>query len=489
VGRAHRHVEYHHTIHRIPRGHFTGFWYPDDDAAGDNLSPQKEGDLSSMEILEHESGVLWSLVADAARQHPHGAPRVARQETTNSLAKHDSHTRDHNVRRRCAQVTETFAEDGASAILVEESPVSTSDHTDNAAADVELGMNSLPETEHGNSNSNYDGYNVTAQVLYDYPDGEVSYDANRPEGVGENLSSVFTSNSKTDGNATSVFQPLRIRAVLPEERDGGEFLSSSARSVLLERILQPALLTWSAALRVEPVQGNLTVDSRQLFDNITCGPGKESGLPSPRVPSSHLSEGVPNTDMIMYVSVGYTQEYINKTLKPARLREMRQNGLKNYTRWLLWDHTPGNPPPAESESLYSWSRQKEEEKEESDIEVDMSDVPLCSGDYTAAATYCSTDQYDRPTAGMLHLCIDGSILASKDRAKSIVTIQHEVGHALYVDAILFVACYSMIYKEHSNKHSLLSSYVTAALTVEAWPTFVILTEHRLLKELTERSLR
>jgi hypothetical protein len=69
--------------------------------------------------------------------------------------------------------------------------------------------------------------------------------------------------------------------------------------------LKPALLVWSSALRVEPVQGNLTVDRAQLVDHETCGPGRDSGLPSVLVPPMHMTVGVPNTDMLVYLNLQF----------------------------------------------------------------------------------------------------------------------------------------------------------------------------------------
>jgi len=49
----------------------------------------------------------------------------------------------------------------------------------------------------------------------------------------------------------------------------------------------------------------------------------------------------------------------------------------------------------------------------------------------ASATYCSTDQFDRPIAGTLHLCIDRQTFFSEAyRQKAITTILHEIGHVL-----------------------------------------------------------
>ena len=62
--------------------------------------------------------------------------------------------------------------------------------------------------------------------------------------------------------------------------------------------------------------------------------------------------------------------------------------------------------------------------------------PRCSPAYLASATHCSTDQYDRPTHGMIHLCIDPDTFftSSTDDIKHLqltqLTVMHELGHLL-----------------------------------------------------------
>ena len=57
-------------------------------------------------------------------------------------------------------------------------------------------------------------------------------------------------------------------------------------------------------------------------------------------------------------------------------------------------------------------------------------INICTGDYLAAASYCSSDQYDRPTAALLHICIDDTFFEPKYLQRNILTIMHELGHAL-----------------------------------------------------------
>ena len=62
--------------------------------------------------------------------------------------------------------------------------------------------------------------------------------------------------------------------------------------------------------------------------------------------------------------------------------------------------------------------------------------PQCAGSYLASATYCSTDQYDRPIAGLLSICIDNTQTFFRDDQlkRNIVTIMHEMGHILGFNA-------------------------------------------------------
>jgi hypothetical protein len=54
----------------------------------------------------------------------------------------------------------------------------------------------------------------------------------------------------------------------------------------------------------------------------------------------------------------------------------------------------------------------------------------CTGEYLAASSFCSTDQYDRPTAAILHICIGESFFNVSNLLTSIMTVSHEIGHAL-----------------------------------------------------------
>lgn len=185
----------------------------------------------------------------------------------------------------------------------------------------------------------------------------------------------------TDNTARNIpYQPIRMQAFLGSEAGGGEFLHPRQHKDLLLRVIRPALIYWSAALRVAPVAGNLTVDPSQLLQHgRSCGPPDG---PQVEIPEAHVTYGVENADFLLYVNLAF------------------QNG---------------------TEVLGS---------------KDSENIPqVCSGEYFAASTFCSTDQHDRPTAAILHLCIDDEFFAEERQESNIMVVLHELGHALGFNAV------------------------------------------------------
>ena len=206
-------------------------------------------------------------------------------------------------------------------------------------------------------------------------------------------------------NETETFQPIRIRAILAEVSGNGGLLNDTQRDELFVDILSPALLAWSNALRVDPVVGNLTVDVTQLLDGETCGPGKDSGLPSIRVPVTHLIDGIPDTDMIVYLSIGLSIPQTNMTNGTEVVDQISNANDTGLVTSVLRNET--------QEFLRNASTNG-----------------ICDGAFLAAASFCSTDQYDRPTAALLHICIDETFFDPSRRYQNILTLMHELGHAL-----------------------------------------------------------
>ena len=235
---------------------------------------------------------------------------------------------------------------------------------------------------------------------------------------------VYSTSASIDNITKTPYQPMRIRAILTEN----SWLSTEDTSILFQDILSPAILAWSAALRVDPVVGNLTIHADQLYDGETCGPGKHSGYPSVTVPLLHLESGIPDSDFVIYLSLAFRDE----TMYP-----------KNTTKNVQFNSSTVDPSTSYREGdsdLSTTTAQGSKSNQTSELFGDMVDEidfglpqisakPTCTGDYLAAATYCSTDQYDRPTAAMLHLCLDEHSFTT-NISKTIVTVMHEIGHAL-----------------------------------------------------------
>jgi hypothetical protein len=165
----------------------------------------------------------------------------------------------------------------------------------------------------------------------------------------------------------------------------------------MENLIDPAIDIWSKALSVPPLSGNLTIDQHQLFDGLTCGPGIDSGHPSVHVPLEHFNEGVNNTDLQVYLSVGFTKD----------LATLLQSKLPTIQDYSVLEN--GNTTMPMSESTV---------------------VPICDGSYIAASTYCSTDQWDRPVAGMLHLCLTTNFFEPQMSQLNLGIVTHELGHIL-----------------------------------------------------------
>jgi Leishmanolysin len=203
-----------------------------------------------------------------------------------------------------------------------------------------------------NSTVTSDG-TVSSETEYNITD--LSYD---------HLKMDTTTVVSTNNTATAMeYRPLRIKAFVSNEAGNAQYLNGTEHSLLLNQILRPALLAWSAALRVPPVTHTLTVDRNQLLNGQYCGSG-----PSVEVPLLHMEEGVANVDMLLYVHMSFQDRNASET---------------------------------------------------------------CAGDYIAASSFCSTDQFDRPVAALLHLCITKGFFA--DIQSNIQAVMHEIGHGTCVE--------------------------------------------------------
>lgn len=106
-------------------------------------------------------------------------------------------------------------------------------------------------------------------------------------------------NLQDEGTATSEnpFRPIRIHldtTAIDAERTE----SNGAQIDFVKDIILPRMRDfWASALSVVPVEGNVVISSADLMGRLYCGDTEFS-----KVPSSHISEGVADTDLILYVS-------------------------------------------------------------------------------------------------------------------------------------------------------------------------------------------
>ena len=186
-----RSVAYPHTIEQRQRDLSSKFCYQ---------GPSHDKSHAKTRHLEVTSGdpqhVVWSFVADANTEHPLA-------DASSDMAENNDSNPQESSRR--VQVTDKFVEDSTSATLQEEGEADNAEHV--------LGMDEAPEIP-DNLHENYEGYNVTAQVVFNASTPE---DENDSSSVGGgSSSSVLTSSSKLPSNSSSsnnsTYQPLRIRA-------------------------------------------------------------------------------------------------------------------------------------------------------------------------------------------------------------------------------------------------------------------------------------
>lgn len=124
------------------------------------------------------------------------------------------------------------------------------------------------------------------------PDFKIDYE-NHPWEKRRNLQDG-ASDGETRGD---VFKPMRIRfetQALDDMRD-----SSTAAKIdfIKNEILPRTASFWSQALAVVPVANRLKVSSAELDNREYCGDYEFT-----RVPSEHISQGIEDADLILYVS-------------------------------------------------------------------------------------------------------------------------------------------------------------------------------------------
>ena len=250
----------------------------------------------------------------------------------------------------------------------------------------------------------------------------------------------------------SKYKSIRIRAIFTDDpTSGSRHLTANQRRILMEDIINPALFAWSKALFLIPVGSGqrrrrgrgendslvvdrLVVDKSQLYDGVSCGPGIDSGLPSVRVPEKHLTDGVADADHVVYISVAFSDHPPEQVIQSnnhawwstSSLSRVDENAF-NTSREEILNQTefPSSAPSIQPSMMPS------------EVEPLVESRPICPGSYLASATYCSTDQFDRPVASMLSVCIGDvhDFFYNQEVTKqSVVTIMHEIGHVLGFNA-------------------------------------------------------
>lgn len=475
VPSARRKVPYQHVLEGRSRDPLPVFWEPwrekpksKSDVNKQGRRRQKSADVKAVapwkessrsgDHDDHEVDTHWHLAVDASLEHPDTVFRQVRQSVRGreqDPVVTGVSSWEGTVRRllgRNLRLNEPFtARDVATSATssIRDTVVESTTKRTTSAIDQNntiTNTTSLATNEFSviaafayNISSNVSSTD-TSSTVFTTSESKPSNSSNAKNSTGNDNENENV-NEENDENSKVVYQPLRIRAVLAERQGGGEHLTKREHEILLQDILRPALLSWSAALRVEPVVGNLTVDAKQLYDGVSCGPGIDSGLPSVAVPFSHFNQGIPDTDLIVYLSLGFVETVTNKTLMTNETAGME--GLVNAT------NTKTNTTSVNSKRVNSTgtvaiqlnqtlSSQVKLNQTSPQAELNQTSnataAPApkrgCTGEYLAASSFCSSDQYDRPTAAILHICIGESFFNVSTLLTSIMTVSHELGHAL-----------------------------------------------------------
>eukprot|EP00934_Nitzschia_sp_Nitz4_P001634 Nitzschia sp. Nitz4//scaffold27_size158506//200//5337//NITZ4_002575-RA/size158506-processed-gene-0.253-mRNA-1//-1//CDS//3329545413//1634//frame0 len=160
------------------------------------------------------------------------------------------------------------------------------------------------------------------------------------------------------------YEPMRIKFFTDALDDQRDSTNAAKIDFIKNEILPRTADFWSSALAVVPVDGQLYISSAELDGRAYCGDSEFT-----EVPSEHISGGVDDVDLILYVS--------------------------------------GTPS-----------------------------TRFCSGTTLAVAVACNFDQYDRPTAGAINVCLDQIELDDDGTASEAIiddnvdVLKHEVAHVL-----------------------------------------------------------
>lgn len=154
------------------------------------------------------------------------------------------------------------------------------------------------------------------------------------------------------------------------------------------------------------------------------------------MPQEHLTDGLIDTDTVIYISISFTDNampspdlFTRSYLHGGQEGPIYRGSTRKSDEFdSLNENVTDFPSLAPSQAPTMTP---------SETEPFVGSRPKCPGTYLASATYCSTDQYDRPVAGLLSVCINNTqaFFHNKNQIKrNIVTIMHEMGHVLGFNA-------------------------------------------------------
>ena len=116
------------------------------------------------------------------------------------------------------------------------------------------------------------------------------------ENNAELKSSKRTQSRNLQENASSL-QPIRITAITTAMDARLNDFNEKQINFLKKKVIPQTLEFWSSALHVVPVSGPLVINKAELSNRLYCGDSEFT-----EVPQSHLTEGIPDTDLVLYIS-------------------------------------------------------------------------------------------------------------------------------------------------------------------------------------------
>lgn len=131
--------------------------------------------------------------------------------------------------------------------------------------------------------------------------------------TGDGGDTASTNATTTDGSSGARFQPMRIK-YFTEALDAIRDDTNAAKiDWYINTILPKTAEFLSQALSVVPVSGNLKLSSSELDSRMYCGDSEFT-----EVPTEHISDGVPDADLILYVSASESTSFCpDRTLAVA----------------------------------------------------------------------------------------------------------------------------------------------------------------------------